>query len=63
MHAPPIPETPLTKAIVVGLCVYESVAICTGRVPTLTALDHRHPAVGIAIVGALALHFWTPAPI
>ena len=63
MRAPHIPETPATKAIVAALCTYEAVAITTGRVPTITALDRRWPAVGVVLVGALALHFWTPAPI
>lgn len=58
-----IPETPLTKALVAGICAYETAAIVTGRVPTITALNHRWPAVGAVLVGALALHFWTPAPI
>ena len=63
MPRPTIPETPLTKALVATLCAYETAAICTGRVPTITALNHRWPVVGVALVGALALHFWTPAPI
>lgn len=58
-----IPETPITKAIVAGLCTYEVAAITTGRVPTITALNRRWPIVGAALVGALALHFWTPTPI
>ena len=58
-----VPETPLTKAVVAALCAYETTAICTGRVPTITALNRRWPAVGAVLVGALALHFWTPAPI
>lgn len=58
-----IPETPATKAVVAALCAWEVAAICTGRVPTITALNRRHPAIGVALVGALALHFWTPAPI
>lgn len=58
-----IPETPLTKGVVAALCAYETTAIITGRVPTITALNHRHPLVGVVLVGALALHFWTPAPI
>lgn len=57
-----IPETPLTKAVVAVLCGYEALAICTGRVPTITTLNRRHPAIGVALVGALVLHFWTPAP-
>lgn len=63
MCRPAIPETPLTKALVATVCAYEAVAITTGRVPTLTALDRRYPVVGAAIIGGLALHFWTPARI
>jgi hypothetical protein len=66
-----VPETPTTKAmrpdwprmIVAALCAYETTAILTGRVPTITTLNRRHPVVGVVLVGALALHFWTPAPI
>jgi hypothetical protein len=63
MPRPHIPENRATKAVVAALCAYESVAITTGRVPTITALNRRWPVVGVALVGALALHFWTPAPI
>jgi hypothetical protein len=63
MSRPHIPETPLTKGIVAALCTYEAAAICTGRVPTITALNRRWPVVGAALVGALALHFWTPVPV
>lgn len=55
-----IPETRSTKALVVALCGYESAAIITGRIPTLTALHRRWPVVGIALVGALVVHFWAP---
>lgn len=57
-----IPETPTTKALVAALCGYECAAILTGRVPTITALNRRWPALGVALVGALAVHFWAPAP-
>jgi hypothetical protein len=56
-----IPETPLTKAVVAGLCGYEVAAIASrGRVPTITALSRRWPVVGAVIVTALAVHFTTP---
>lgn len=55
-----IPETRATKALVALLCAYEVAAITTGRVPTITTLNHRQPLVGAVLVGALALHFWTP---
>lgn len=55
-----IPETKATKALVAALCAYEVAAIVSNRVPTITALNHRQPIVGAVLVGALALHFWTP---
>lgn len=58
-----IPETPHTKALVVALCSYETAAIVTGRIPTLTALHRRWPAVGLVLVGALAVHFWAPESV
>ena len=69
MRCPTIPETPAVKAVVAGLCAYETTAILSGFVPnvptlpTITALNSRYPVVGVVLVGALALHFWTPAPI
>ena len=55
-----IPETPTTKAIVCGLCVYEVAAIATGRIPTITALHQRHPLIGVVLIAALVVHFCTP---
>ncbi|GAA1138213.1 hypothetical protein GCM10009606_17550 [Nocardioides aquiterrae] len=63
MRRPSIPETRTTKALVAAICAYECAAICTGHVPTITTLNRRWPALGVVLVGALALHFWTPAPI
>lgn len=62
MRGMSIPETPETKALVVALCGYEIAAILTGRLPTLTAINSRHPALGVVLVGALAVHFWIPTP-
>ena len=53
-----IPETGTTKALVAALCSYETLAITTGRVPTITTLNRRWPVVGAVLVGALAVHFW-----
>lgn len=39
-----------------GLCGYETAAICTRRVPTLTTLSRRHPWLGPLLVVALAVH-------
>lgn len=64
-----IPETPIVKAGVAGLCAYETTAIISGLVPslptlpTITALHHRWPVIGAAIVVVLAVHFWTPDQI
>lgn len=61
-----IPETPVVKAGVAGLCTYETAAIISGFVPamptlpTITALNHRWPVIGVALVVVLAVHFWTP---
>lgn len=52
-----IPETPLTKTLVAGLCAYEVAAITTSAVPTITALNRRWPVLGAAIVVALGIHF------
>jgi hypothetical protein len=57
-----IPETRETKALVVVTCAYEIAAITSGRIPTITALNIRWPVVGFVILGALAIHFWTPEP-
>lgn len=58
-----VPETPAVKAAVAALCAYECVAITTGHVPTITALNRRWPAVGAVLVTALAVHFWAPVPV
>ncbi len=58
-----IPETRNTKALVVALCGWEIGAITTGRIPTLTALHRRWPIVGLALVGALVVHFWAPESV
>lgn len=63
MHRVVIPETRATKALVATLCSYEVAAITTGRVPTITALNRRWPALGAAIVVALAVHFWARDPV
>lgn len=47
-------------AVCVALCGYEIVALTTRAVPTITALDRRHPIIGGALIAALALHFWQP---
>lgn len=53
-------ESKPLRAIVAGLCAYETVAIVTGnnkRIPTLTYLQAKHPSIGVALVAALAAHF------
>lgn len=45
-------------ALVVGLCSYEVAAIFSrGHLPTLTAYNRRWPALGDALVAAMAFHF------
>jgi hypothetical protein len=46
------------RDIVIGLCSYEVVAIVTGRIPTLTALQKRYRVLGPVILTGLALHFY-----
>jgi hypothetical protein len=41
-----------------GLCGYETAAICSGRVPTLTMLCRRYQWLAPLLVGALAVHLY-----
>jgi hypothetical protein len=53
-------ESKPLRAIVAGLCAYETVAILTdnnARIPTITYLQSRRPVFGAALVAALAVHF------
>lgn len=52
-----VEESDAVKGVVAGLCAYETLAILTGRAPTITAVHRRYPVVGAAIVVALAWHF------
>lgn len=44
------------KSFVVALCVYEAVAITTGRVPTISGLCRRRRALEAAFVAAWIVH-------
>jgi hypothetical protein len=45
--------------IVAVLCTYELVALPEDSpVPTISEIVEEHPAVGIAIIAALAYHWW-----
>lgn len=55
-----VEEHPLVRVAVAGLCAYETLAITSGAVPTITALHRRRPLIGVAIVVALAWHFLPP---
>lgn len=45
------------KAALIGLCVYEPVALGShGRLPTVTALCRRYPLVKVALLDILILH-------
>ena len=53
----------LFKAIVASVCAYESIAITSGKLPTITSVVHRHPVVGLVVVAGLSHHFQTrPQP-
>lgn len=52
-----VEESRAVKVIVTGACAYETVAITTGLVPTITRIHRSHPIVGWSIVAALAWHF------
>ncbi len=47
-----------TRWVVAAVCAYEAAAIVScGKIPTITALQHRHRTLAYLIVGALAWHF------
>lgn len=43
---------PALKGAVLVLCAYETAAIVSGRVPTVTALSRRYRAVEVALIAA-----------
>jgi hypothetical protein len=48
-----------------AVCGYETAAVCSGRLPTITALCQRRRVLAAAVVAALAVHLWLadqPAP-
>lgn len=44
------------KWVTATLCTYETTAIITGRLPTISTLCARYPTLGGLFVGALAVH-------
>lgn len=48
----------MARWVVIFGCSYEVSAIVTGRVPTLTQLSARYPALGPVLVVALAIHLY-----
>jgi hypothetical protein len=57
------PARPLR--ILVGLaCGWETIAIFSNRIPTISALCARHKSLAVGIVCGLSVHFWRhPIPI
>lgn len=49
-----------TRVMAIGLSAYELVATATGRLPALTDILRRHPVMGAAAVGWLAVHLLHP---
>jgi hypothetical protein len=44
--------------VVAVFCGYEVIAIASGRIPTISALDQRFHVLGPLILGALFAHFY-----
>lgn len=46
---------------VFGGCLWECVALATGRIPTITKMVHRHrhlPGVELAVMGGICWLYW-----
>ena len=48
---------PYLRAAVAAVCAYEVVAITTHKVPTVSWIVRRYPAIKPLVLGALAVHF------
>lgn len=48
--------TPAAKTAVVGLCVYETASLTTGRFPPVSALCRRHRWVEALLLAVLLAH-------
>lgn len=51
----------LFKGVVGTICAYESIAIASGRLPTVTKIVHRYPVVGAVVLAGLSHHFYQRA--
>jgi hypothetical protein len=49
-------ESTITASAVVGLCVYETVAITSRRIPTVSKLCRSHRAVEAVLLAILLAH-------
>ena len=49
--------SPAHHFVVGAFCGYEAAAIFSGKLPTLSSLQRKHPILGALIVGWLAIHF------
>jgi hypothetical protein len=48
---------PFLRALVIGGCAWEFVALTTRRLPTVSRLSRRYPVFGAAVLAVLARHF------
>jgi hypothetical protein len=44
--------------VVAMLCGYEIIAITSGKIPTLSALDERYHVLGPLLIGGLIAHLY-----
>lgn len=51
------------RSIGVALSVWEFAALATGRIPPLTDLLRRHPALGAMATGWVAWHLLSEKPV
>lgn len=46
------------KWVVASVCAYETVAICSGKIPTVTKLSQKNKLLPPVILGWLLVHFY-----
>lgn len=46
------------KWVVASACAYETVAICSGKVPTITFLNKKYKVLAPVIITWLLVHFY-----
>lgn len=50
----------LARAAVAGACIFETVAIETGKVPTISTICRKHKSLALGLAAAWLLHIFTP---